>query len=196
MRGIRGEPYFDEIAFLGFDHLFVSQVILHIAVARNGVGDVVVAEFLEYEFVRFLKRVREDVEPAAVSHAHDDFLDAHSSAMFEGIVQTGNKGLSAFQGKALLARVARMEEALEGLCGIDLAQNSLLDFVRKLNLALQRFDLLLDPPTGIGVLHVHVFVADIAAIGLFERRDELAQTHLPTVEKVPRIEFLLEIALA
>ena len=43
-------------------------------------------------------------------------------------------------------------------------------------------DPILQPTTAIGVLNVRVFDADVAAVGLLERGDDVAQLHLAAVE--------------
>ncbi len=60
----------------GIDDRFVAEVIFDVAVAELGIGNVILGEFVEDEFVVLAENVGEDVEAAAVGHAHDNLLDA------------------------------------------------------------------------------------------------------------------------
>ena len=49
-----------------------AEVILDVAVAADGLGQVVVLELAEDHSVGLVEDVGQHVEPAAVGHAHDD----------------------------------------------------------------------------------------------------------------------------
>ena len=80
-----------------------------------GVGDVVLGEFVEDELVVLAQDIGEDVEAAAVGHAHDDLLDAVARAFLDDLVEDRDDGFAALERKALLADVAGVEEFLEQL---------------------------------------------------------------------------------
>ena len=52
-----------------------TQVILDVAVAADRLGHVVALELVEDHPVGLVEDVRQDVQPPAVRHAHDDLLD-------------------------------------------------------------------------------------------------------------------------
>jgi hypothetical protein len=56
----------------------VAEVVFHVAVAADRVGDVILGELLEELVEGLAQDAAEDVEAAAVGHAHDDLLDAAS----------------------------------------------------------------------------------------------------------------------
>jgi hypothetical protein len=63
-------------AVLQLSHGAITEVIFYIAVARHEVRDVVSGKFREDDLQRFLQKICQDIEPAAMGHAHADFLDA------------------------------------------------------------------------------------------------------------------------
>ena len=54
----------------------IAEMILHIAVSRDELRDVVGAEFGENYLERFFEEIRQHIEPAAVRHSHANLLDA------------------------------------------------------------------------------------------------------------------------
>ncbi len=70
-------------------------MILHVAVAGDGVRDVVFRELLEEDVEGLAQDVGEDGEAAAVGHAHDDLLHADVGAVLDGGVERGDHGLAA-----------------------------------------------------------------------------------------------------
>ncbi len=64
-----------------------AEVVLDVAVTADGLGQVVALEFVEDHAVRFVEDVGQDVEPAAVRHAHDDFADAGGSGALDDRVE-------------------------------------------------------------------------------------------------------------
>jgi hypothetical protein len=67
--------------------------------------------------------VREDVEPAAVGHAHDDFLHAELGAVLDQRVEQRDERFAALDAEPLLPDVARVEEAFELLGGDELEED-------------------------------------------------------------------------
>ena len=59
--------------------------------------------------------MREDVQPSGVRHAHHELLGRLRRRLLHDGVEQRNQRFAAFQGEALLADVARVEELLEGL---------------------------------------------------------------------------------
>ena len=67
----------------------------------------------KYLLVRFSKDVGEHVESAPMRHAQNHFLNAALRRALEQEVQSGNQGLAALNGEALLAHKFGVQEALK-----------------------------------------------------------------------------------
>src|SRR5213595_2121864 len=75
MAGICGETNFNLRAGTELANGAITEVIFDIAVTADRFGNVIFAELGEDDAERFFQKVREDVEPAPVRHAHADFFD-------------------------------------------------------------------------------------------------------------------------
>jgi hypothetical protein len=120
-------------------------VILHIAVATDGLGDVVLGELFEEDVELLPHYAGEDVETAAVGHAHDDLLDADVGAVLDDGVDGGDHGLAAFEREALLADVLRVQETLEEFRLVDAAEDADFALGGELRLVARGLHLLLKP---------------------------------------------------
>jgi hypothetical protein len=103
---------------------FVAEVIFHVAVAADGFGDVVFGKLFEEHIEVFPHDAREDVEAAAVGHAHDDLLDADARAVLDDGIDGGDHRLATLEGEPLLADVFGVEEAFEELRLVDAAEDA------------------------------------------------------------------------
>ena len=88
-------------------------MIFHIAVARDELGNVVRAELGEDHLERFLEKIRQHIEPAAMRHAHADFFDPRARAAMQNRVEDHHERFRALERKALLPDVAGVQENLE-----------------------------------------------------------------------------------
>ena len=68
------EQNFDLRAGSECSHRAITKMVFHIAIASDEVRNVVFVELGENVAKRFLQKIREHVEPAAVRHAHANFL--------------------------------------------------------------------------------------------------------------------------
>jgi hypothetical protein len=75
----------------------VAEVILHVAVAGDGVGDVVLGELLEERVEGLAQDAAEDVEAAAVGHAHHNLLNAGFGAVVDDGIERRDGGLAALE---------------------------------------------------------------------------------------------------
>ena len=91
----------------------IAQVIFHVTVAGDQVGNVVGRKFREDDLERFLQEIREHVEPAAMRHSHADFLDPVSRAAVENGVEDHHERFSALKRKPFLPDVTGMKKYLE-----------------------------------------------------------------------------------
>ena len=194
MARVRREADADLGAGAGRHHRVVALVILHIAVALLGIGDVVLAEFVEDKLVVLAQNIGEHVEAAAVSHAHDDLLHAVARTFLHNLVEDRDDRFATLERKALLADVAGVEEFLEHLALEQVAEHALFLGVGQRVLAQTAF---LDPaaePAADGViLDVHVLDADVAAVGLAQQLDDGAQRHAGRGARPVNFEFAVEI---
>ena len=94
-------------------HRAITEMIFHIAIAGDEIGDVVGAEFGEDHAKRFLHEVRQHVEPAAMRHAHADFLHPDRRTSLQNAVENDHERFRALQRKAFLSDVTRMQKRLE-----------------------------------------------------------------------------------
>src|SRR4051812_30156044 len=90
-----------------------AEVILHISVAGDRVGQVMSVELGKDLLVRFAKNIGEHIEPAAMGHAEDDLLGAGGSGGIDDRVEQRDERLGPFQRKPLLAQETCMQEPLE-----------------------------------------------------------------------------------
>ena len=132
-------------------------------------------EFREDRLIGLAHHVGEHVEPAAVRHADDDFLDAELAAALDDLFQRGNGRFAAVEAEALGARMFLVEELFENL-GLDqAAQDRLLALGGEFGAVFDRLDPRLDPGFLVRILDVHEFHADGAGIGRLAAGDDLAQ---------------------
>jgi hypothetical protein len=196
MTGIRREADADLDARGSGRDRFEAEVILHVTVAHRGVGHVVLGEFVEDELVVLAQDVGEDVEAAAVGHAHDDLLDAVARAVLHDLVEERDDGLPALERETLLADVAGVEELLEQLALEQVRQHPLFLRVGEAVLAQRaRFEPVAQPAADGEILDVHVLDAGVAAVGLLHQRDDRAQGHVDLPAAEDELELGVEIGL-
>ena len=100
-----------------------AEVILDVAVTADGLGQVVALELVEDHPVGFIEDVGQDVEPAAVRHAHDDFADSGGPRALDDGVEQRDQHLAPFEREPLLTDVMLLEERLEELGCIQLVDD-------------------------------------------------------------------------
>ncbi len=151
-------------------------MIFHVARAFDVVGlGAAAAELMEDGGERLAHDVGEHVEPPAMGHADDDLADAELAAALDHLLERRHERLAAVQPEALGAGIFHVEKALEGL-GLDqLVEDRLLALRGEAHLLVQPLDALLDPAALLGVGDVHVFGADMLAIGPPQNVEDLAE---------------------
>jgi hypothetical protein len=183
-------------AILQFSDRAITEVIFHIAIASHQVGDVVRGKFGEDDLQRFLQEIRQNVEPAAVGHAHADLLDPVMRTAAEDRIQDDHERLRALKRKAFLPHVASVEKGLERLGFEERAKDGELRLARSLVFVRPGFQAVPDPVADARVLDVLKFRADRIGINIFEQRDHVAQRHLAAVEKEFRGNLEVEVLFA
>src|SRR5205807_3517818 len=108
MAWIGRKPDFNFSAGTKFPHRAITEMVLHIAIPRDQIGNIVFGEFSEDHVERFLQEVREHVETAAVRHPHANLLDAGARAFVQNSIENHHQRFSALERKTLLPDVMRM----------------------------------------------------------------------------------------
>ena len=115
MARIGREPNLDFRAGSEFPDGVIAEVIFHVAIARDEIGNVVCAELGEDHLERFLEEIREHIEPAAMRHPHANFLDPVARAAMQNRVEDDHERFRALERKALLPDVAGVQKKLRTL---------------------------------------------------------------------------------
>src|SRR5690606_33278137 len=95
------------------------------------------------------------------------------------------------EAEALLADVLGLQERLEGLGLVELAEDAQLLVMAGLGVLL--LDVLLEPATLCRILDVHVLEADRAAVRVAQHTEDFAQEHRALAAEAARDELAVEI---
>ncbi len=144
---------------------------------------------------RLVHEVGQHVEPAAMGHADDHFLHAELAAALDDLLQRRDHGFAAVEAEALGAGVFLVEELLEHLGRGQALQDRDLAAVGEVALVAAAFDPHLQPLALVRILDVHVFDADVAAIGLAQHMDDLAQRRALVAEDVVDMDRAVHVGL-
>ncbi len=170
-------------------------------VARTlGAGRIDVAfEFGEDLFQVLPDRVGKDVEASAVRHPHHHFSDIVGGGTMQNLFQDGERGLPAFEGEALLAHKAGMQEVLKLFGGDEIPQGAHTGVGIEFPLVGLGLHTLLQPALLLGHLDVHVLGANFAAVGFAQSLQNFAQrgdrfvAAFAMLPKCPGEELAIEI---
>ena len=171
-------------------------MVFHVAVARDGVGDVVFGELLEEHVERFPHDVAEHIQTAAVGHAHVDFLHAVFRTVLDDGIQRGDDRLAALEGKAFLADVLGVKKFFEELGLVNAAEDAEFLVLGERRLKPGGLDAFLQPAAAVLILNVGVFHAGVAAIGFLEGGEKIAEFHLAgAAAEISHVERRVEIGV-
>ena len=173
VRGVGQQLDVDVAPRAGLVGAVEPEVVLDVAGALDGLGVDVTLELAEDLGVVLADDVRQDVEPAAVGHAHHDVLDVVVCGRLAHRVEQRDERLGALEPEALLSGVLGVEEGLEGLRGVEALQDPGL--VLGGDVEVLALDLLADPGLLLRVEHVAVLEADGAAVGVTQRGEDVAE---------------------
>ncbi len=194
VRRVGGETDLDGFARSGLQLGLVAEVVFHISVAADGVGDVVFGELFEEHLERFAENIGQDGEATAVGHAHDDLLDADLGRELDHRVERGDHRFAAFEGEPFLPDETCVEKLLEELGFVQTAEDADLLLAGERRLVVAGLHAGLEPLAGVVVLHVHVFDADATAVGLLEGGGDVLELLLSAALEVGESEALFEVA--
>jgi hypothetical protein len=175
VRRVRRQVQVEGVARPGLVHAGRAEVVLDVAGALDGVGVDVPLELAEDLLVVLAEDVRQDVEPPAVGHAHDDVGDVVVGGGLADRVEQRDQRLAALDAEPLLPHVLGVQEALERLGRVEAAQDPQLVVGR--DVLGDTLDLLADPALLVGVEHVPVLDADRAAVRVAQHPEDVAQGH-------------------
>ncbi len=112
-------------------------------------------------------------------HANDDLANAGRAALLDDIIDHRDQALAAFERKALLAYVARVQVAFDTLGAGKLFKNLQTIFVLQRVCSHTLLEALAQPQSLAGTRYVCEFGANLAAIDLLEQRHDVFQLHAP-----------------
>ncbi len=168
-----------------------TEVVLHVAGAVSGRRVHVALELREDLRVRLADDVRENVEATAVRHADDDLVELVLGGLVDDGVHHRDDGLGALEREALLADVLGLQERLERLGGVELAQDVLLLSDRGLDVV--RLDPVLQPLLLLRLQDVRVLDTDVAAVRVAQHAEHVAQLHLLLGVESADLELAVEV---
>src|SRR5262249_41811188 len=113
MARVRREPDLDLAAGSEPARGLIAEMIFHVAIASDQVGNVILAKLGEDDLERFPQEIRKDIEPSAMRHAHANFLDATVRAFVQDCLQSDHQRFRSLQREAFLSDVAGMQKNFE-----------------------------------------------------------------------------------
>ena len=131
-------------------------------------------EFMEQLAIGLAHHIDQHVQAAAMGHAEHHFVHAKLAAALDDLFQRRDGGLAAVQAETLGADKAVGGEFLEAFRLDQLVEDGLLAFRREGDLVAGILDAALQPALLLGIVDVHEFIADAAAIDAAQLFDQLA----------------------
>ena len=168
-------------------------MVLHVTGAE--VFFMLAGELVEQLLGLFTQNVDQHVQTAAVRHTQHHFTGTALARMADHLFEHRYQRISAFQREAFCAWEFRAQVAFQTFCRSQFAQEAFFLFCSKGGMP--RFKTLLDPTFLFGVRDVHVFRADVAAVGLFESINQIAELHRVFADgERTYVKALLEVGLS
>ena len=146
-------------------------------------------EFVEDRLGRLAHDVGQDVEPAAVGHSDVDLLDPVHAAIFDHRFERRDRAFAAVEPEALGPDIFLGEEFLPLLGVDDLGQDRLLALGRELDGLFGALDPVLDEAPLLDLVDVHIFEADVAAVGRPGARWMISRTLACSKPSTPQIQI-------
>ena len=170
--GCEGDGHF--LTGIGLQGARVAEVVLDVTIEFALFVVRLPFEFAENLLVGLTENVRKCRQTTAVGHTDEHFLHPMLGALFHHGIQCRNQGLTALEGKALLANKLFLEKLFK--------QGRLSEFFQNLNpvfyadaRAVGELDVLAHPGLALHVLNGHVLDANGVAIGQLQVIDNLLQ---------------------
>ena len=155
-----------------------ALVILDVAGAFRGVVLELAFELGEKHRGRLAEHIDQHVEPAAMRHADDDFLDARGPASLHDVVEQRDQCVAALEREPLLADILCVQIALESLCSRELPQEVQALVIREAVMKPSVLEAVLKPQALFARRNVRELRADAPGIDVPQLLQELRQLHL------------------
>ena len=97
MARVSGEPDLHFRARAELADGAITEMIFYVAITSNEIGNVVLGELSENDGERFAQKIREHVQPAAMRHAHANFLDASATTFVQDGVENDHERFGTLQ---------------------------------------------------------------------------------------------------
>src|SRR5690606_27492089 len=191
VRGVRRDVDGNLLAAHRGEGALGAEVVLDVAGALHRLRVLGALELAEDLTVGLARDVGEHVETTAVGHADRDLVEASLGGALQDLVEQRDGRLAALEAEALLADVLRLQEGLEGLRLVELAEDAELLVVRGLHIRL--LEALLEPGALLRILDVHVLDTDRAAAGVAQHPEDVAQQHRALAAEAARDELPVEV---
>ena len=192
MRRVGGQRYLNVVVA---EHLQVhaggAEVVFDVAGAVRLRRVQVALELAEDLRVRLAHDVGQHVEPAAVRHRDDHFVQAVLGALVDRRVHQRDLAFGAFQREPLLPDVFGLQEGFESLGGVELAEDVFL--FGHSGFDVFGLDPLFQPLLLFGLEDVGVLHADVAAVGVAQQAQHVAQLLVLATGKAVDLEHPIEI---
>ena len=174
------------------------KALVVLDVARPLIVPRLALEFREQVARRLAKHVDQHVQPAAMRHGDDGFLNAAPTALLHQVVEQRDQRLAALERKALLSHETRVQVTFESF-----GRGELPEYVAPLLgaealLHATELELVLQPDALVGSGDMRELGADRAAIHLLEARQDFPKRgplRDPTIA-APGKKFRVEIRCA
>ena len=154
-----------------------ALVILHIARAAQATRVVGAFELGEQLRRGFAEQVHEHVEPAAVRHADDGFLDPGRAARLDQVIEQRDERIRALEREALLPDILRMQVPLESLRGRELPEDVAAFLHGEAAPQPTFLEFVLQPQPLVRIGHVGELCAHRARIDVLQLLEDVAQLH-------------------
>src|SRR5438128_8959242 len=69
-------------------HGLITEMIFHVAIASDQIGNVILVKLGEDDFERFPQEIRKDIQPSSMRHAHANLLNAAIRAFVQDCFQS------------------------------------------------------------------------------------------------------------
>ncbi len=82
----------------------ITEMIFHVAIAGDQIGNVVLAELGEDDAQRFFQEIRQHVQSTAVRHAHANFFHGSGRTFVQNRIENHHQRFRALQAKSVFDR--------------------------------------------------------------------------------------------
>ena len=166
-------------------------MVLHISGALDATDVLGSLKLTEDLAVCFPGNVGQHVQTSTVSHRDGDFVETFLGRGLQDFIHHADGGLRSLKAEALLSDVLGLEERFECFGLVQFREDAQLGIVVRLLVGL--LHCFLEPASLLGVLNVHVFETNGAAVGIAQHSEDFAQQHRATTTKTTGDELAVKI---